>query len=180
MEAQGLIRRSFSSWGSPLHLVPKPDGTWRPCGDYRLLNSRTVKDRYTLPLLRDFAANMSGSKVFSVIDLKKAYYQVPLSKSSIPKTAIITPFGNFEFVVMPYGVCNAAPTFQRLMDSIFAGVPFVFIYLDDLIIFSPNEQSHEEHLRHVLQLLRNHGLAVNRDKCQMFRREVSYKGNMSY
>ena len=165
MEAMGLIRRSSSSWGSPLHLVPKPDGSWRPCGDYRLLNSRTVKDRYTLPLLRDFAANLSGSKVFSVIDLKKAYYQVPLTEDSIPKTAIVTPFGSFEFLVMPYGVCNAAPTFQRVMDSIFASVPFIFIYLDDLIVFSPDKVTHEDHLCQVLQCLCDSGLSMNPEKC---------------
>ena len=138
MERLGIVRRSSSPWASPLVCVQKPDGSVRPCGDYRLLNSVTKKDRYALPHLRDFQASLAGCTVFSTVDLTKAYYQVPVAEDSIAKTAVITPFGSWEFLVLPFGVCNAVPTFQRLVDTVLAGLPFVFAYLDDLLIFSRN------------------------------------------
>merc|ERR1712035_154639 len=101
-------------------MVQKPDGRLRPCGDFRGLNNITVKNRYPLLSFRSFTHRLAGATVFSKIDLKKAYFQVPLSKDSIPKTAVITPFGCFEFLVLPFGLCNAVATFQRLSDTISA------------------------------------------------------------
>ena len=90
------------------------------CGDYQVLNSITRKDRYTLPLLRDFAQNLARMKCFSMLDLMKAYYQVLLSPSVIPKTAIVTPFESWKFTKLPFGVCNAVPSFQRMIDCVLA------------------------------------------------------------
>jgi Reverse transcriptase (RNA-dependent DNA polymerase) len=120
MERQGVIRRSSSQWSSPLHMVKKPDGSWRPCGDFRRLNLQTKPDRYSCPNIGDLTARLSGCTVFSKLDLRKGYYQVPVNEADICKTAIVTPFGTFEFLRMPFGLCNVGQTFQRFMDTIFA------------------------------------------------------------
>ena len=111
MDKAGIIRRSTSPWSSPLHMVKKKDGSWRPCGDYRCLNNVTVPDRYLLPNIADFSSHISGSKVFSKLDLQKGYYQVPMAPDDIKKTAIITPFGMFEFLGLSFGLRNAGQTF---------------------------------------------------------------------
>ena len=146
MEKAGIIRRSKSPWSSPLHMVPKTDGTWRPCGDYRLLNARTVPDRYPVPNVHDLSARLHGCTVFSKLDLVKGYYQVPMHAADIPKTCVVTPFGAFEWLFMPFGLRNAGNTFQRMMDRLGIDLPYVFIYLDDVLIASPDISSHEHHL----------------------------------
>lgn len=93
-------------------MVRKGDGTWRPCGDYRLLNAITIPDRYPLPYLTDFTSNLQGRNIFTKIDLQKAFHQVPVHPDDIPKTAITKPFGLFEFMSMTFGLCTAAQTFQ--------------------------------------------------------------------
>ena len=177
MEEAGIIRRSDSPWASPLHMVPKPDGSWRPCRDYRRLNNVTKPDRYPLPNIRDFTNNLKQCTVFSKLDLVKGYHQVPMNSEDICKTAIVTPFGLFEFLSMPFGLKNAAQTFQRLMDQIFKGLPFVFIYLDDILVASRGRGLHLKHLRVVLELLVQNGLVINLDKCSFALPEIEYLGH---
>ncbi|XP_064479076.1 uncharacterized protein LOC135392289 [Ornithodoros turicata] len=98
MLAIGITRPSSSNWASSLHMVPKKTGNWRPCGDYRALNTATKPDRYKLPNIQDFTMNLAGTKYFSKIDLTKAYHQIPVAPEDVPKTAIVTPFGLFEFL----------------------------------------------------------------------------------
>ena len=146
-------------------MVPKADGSFRPCGDYRRLNTVTEDDRYPLPSIQDFTANLAGCTIFSKIDLVKGYHQVPMAEDDISKTAICTPFGLFEYIFMPFGLKNAAQTFQRLMDKLFRHLPFVFVYLDDILIASRDLAEHMRHLRQVFQILRDAGLQINPAKC---------------
>ena len=177
LERQGIVRRSSSSWASPLHMVRKEDGSWRPCGDFRRLNLQTRPDLYTCPNIGDLTARLAGCKVFSKLDLRKGYHQVPVKKEDIPKTAIITPFGLFEFIRMPFGLRNAGQTFQRMMDSVLAELSFCFCYLDDVLVASPDHSSHQQHLNTVLQRLQQHGLVLNAEKCQLGVSELDYLGH---
>jgi hypothetical protein len=161
----GIVRRSQSGWSSPLHMVRKKDGGWRPCGDFRRLNIITAADKYPLPNMADLSARLAGCSYFSKLDLQKGYLQVPVAAADVPKTAVITPFGLFEFVRMPFGLKNAGMTFQRLMDSILNGLPFVFVYLDDILIASPCLESHRSHIAEVLRILQQNGLVINANKC---------------
>jgi Reverse transcriptase (RNA-dependent DNA polymerase) len=173
----GIILRSNSQWASPLHLVKKKDGTWRPCGDFRRLNLVTVADKYPLPNMADFTARLDGCRIFSKLDLNKGYLQVPVAAVDIPKTALITPFGLFEFVCMPFGLKNAGMTFQQMMDNIFQGLPFVFIYLDDVLNASRMAEEHRRHLRTMLQLLADNGLLLNVQKCVLGASSMEFLGH---
>ena len=147
MEELGIVHRSDSPWASPLHVVPKADGSWRPCGDYRRLNVVTRDDRYPLPHIHDFNGKLAGMKVFSMVDLVRGFHQIPMADQDVPKTAIITPFGLFEFLRMPFGLKNAAQAFQRLMDGILREVEFIFVYLDDILVASPDEETNKTNFR---------------------------------
>jgi hypothetical protein len=164
-EKQGIIPRSSSCWSSPLHMVMKPDGTWRPFGDYRRLNLVTEADRYPLPNMLDFSSRLKGCKVFSKLHLGKGYHQISMEEDDIPKMSIITPFGLYEFLRMPFGLRNASMTFQRVMDRITRDFAFVFCYQDDMIVASVDGEQHLLHLRAVLERLRQHGLVLNGEKC---------------
>jgi Reverse transcriptase (RNA-dependent DNA polymerase)/RNase H-like domain found in reverse transcriptase len=177
LEKAGILSHSTSPWASPLHMVPKKDGSWRPCGDYRRLNTITVPDRYPLPNLMDLSANMDGCTVFSKIDLVKAFHQVPIAPEDRKKTAVITPFGLFEYNYMPFGLCSAAQTLQRLQDNLFRDLPFVFVYLDDGRVASRNLDEHVDHLRAVFRILEDNGQAINLEKCEFAVPELDFLGH---
>ena len=176
MLTNGTAKRSESSWSSALHLVKKKDDGWRPCGDYRALNARTIPDRYPVRNIQDFSYQLSGCKVFSTIDLVKAYNQIPVNPADIPKTAIITPFGLFEFPYMTFGLRNAAQTFQRFIDEVLRDLDFCFGYIDDILVFSSSEEQHKLHLRQLFNRLKEYGVLINTNKCVLGQTEVTFLG----
>ena len=173
----GIVRPSSSPWSSPLVLVPKKQpGQWRPCRDYRNLNSISKSDRYSIPQIKTMNSKLHGMSVFSKIDLVRAYNQIPMKEEDIEKTAVTTPFGSFEYVCMPYGLKNAGATFQRFMDGLFKKSDFVFNYIDDLLIFSKNTDEHMKHLEEVFKILHENNLKISVDKCEFFRNNLNFLG----
>lgn len=174
----GICRPSKSPWASPLQMVKKADGSWRPCGDYKRLNAVTVPDRYPLPFLHDCTSILDATQIYSIIDLQKAYHQIPIDPTDIEKTAITTPFGLFEFVRMPFGLRNAAQSMQRLVNAAVGNLPFVFAYVDDILIASRSLTEHEKHISAVLQRLRDYGLTINLAKCEFAKTELKFLGHL--
>ena len=173
----GICRRSKSAWSSGLHMVPKKDGTWHPCMDYRQVNDRTVHDCYPIPHIQDFTADLSRKVIFSKIDLVKGYHQIPVRPQDVPKTAIATPFGLFEFLRMPFGLKNAAQTFQRLMDVVVQDLSGVFVYMDDILVASASPEQHLRHLRALFTALKRFGLCVNKEKCLFGVSQLDFLGH---
>ncbi len=142
LEKAGIIRRSNSPWASPLHLVPKKDRSWRPCGDYRRLNAGTIPDRYPSPICSPSMSAWPDAFFFSKIVFVKGHHQIAISEEDIPKTAIATPFGLWEFLFMAFGLRNAAQALQWLKDNILMGLDYVFSFLDDDVVFSKSREQH--------------------------------------
>ena len=169
--------RSTSPWACPLHMVPKKDSSWQPCGDFRQLNLVTEPDRYPLPNMLDFADRLSGCTVFSKIDLRKGYWQVPVHSDDISKTAVIMPFGLYEFLRMAFSLRNAGASFQWMMDRVIRGLTFVYCYLDDLRVASRSPEEHVQHLRILFQRLQEFGLVINLEKCSFHVSEIEFLGH---
>ncbi|KAI4293155.1 hypothetical protein PAPHI01_2429 [Pancytospora philotis] len=173
----GIIAPSSSSWSSRIVPVPKKDGSLRMCIDYRPLNKVTIKDQYPIPRIDEILDALSGAAVFSTLDATSGYYQVELAQEDRCKTAFSWKYGLYEFNRMPFGLCNAPATFQRIMNQAFQNDrAFVLPYFDDIIIFSKTPEEHIEHLEIVLARLKGINMALNRKKCMFLKPEVKILG----
>ena len=175
-----VISPSKSPWASPIVLVKKKDGTTRFCVDYRKVNDVTRKDAYPIPRVDDTLDMLSGSTWFTTLDLKSGYWQVEVAEEHREKTAFCTQEGLFEFNVMPFGLCNAPATFQRLMNSVLAGLQWstCLVYIDDIIIVGKTFDEHLKNLQHIFECLKQAGLKVQPHKCQFLQQEVTFLGHV--
>uniref|UniRef100_A0A672FVX5 Gypsy retrotransposon integrase-like protein 1 n=1 Tax=Salarias fasciatus TaxID=181472 RepID=A0A672FVX5_SALFA len=178
--AAGIITESRSPYASPIVVVRKKNGNIRICIDYRTLNNRTVPDQYTMPRIDDALDSLSGSKWFSVLDLRSGYYQIAMTEEDKEKTAFICPLGFYQFERMPQGITGAPATFQRLMEKAVGDMHLLeaLVYLDDIIVFGKTLEEHEQRLLKVLDRLEEIGLKVSIDKCQFCQPQVKYVGHI--
>ena len=195
LEKAGVIVRSVSPWASPIVVVPKKTEPGEPprrrlCVDYRVINSlhspvvkanskaKGVLTLVPLPKIDELYARLRGAKVFSTFDMRSGYHHMELSKEARPKSAFVTPTDKYEFVRCPFGLTQAPAYFQRLVNKVLAGLPFAFGYLDDILIFSPDIETHLQHVRILFQRLREAQLRLKESKCNFLKKHVQYLGHL--
>jgi hypothetical protein len=177
---RGFILPSVSPWGAPVLFVRKKDGSLRMCIDYRDLNRVTIKNKYPLPRINDLFDQLKEATVFSKIDIRSGYHQLKVKEADIPKMAIRTRYGHYEFLVMPFGVTNAPSVFMDLMNRVFHKYldQFVVVFIDDILVYSATHEDDEEHLKTVLSILREKKLFAKLKKCEFWLKEVSFLGHV--
>ena len=194
LECAGVITKSMSKWASPIVIVPKKSAPGEPpkrrlCVDFRKVNELQQEvitagktkgqiSIHPLPKIDEMYAKLKGAKVFSTIDLRSGYHQIALGKSSRAKTAFVTPFGKYKFLMVPFGSAQAPASFQLLMNKVLEGLKFVMTYLDNIIIFSENESQHLEHLETIFSQLREARPKMKWSKCDFFKSEIHYLGHL--
>src|ERR1044071_4125428 len=175
----GVIRPSKSVYASAPVLMKKKDGTWRLAIDYRKANENSEDFPYPLPLIKEIFGQFYGTTYYSSLDLTREYWQIAMDPGSVQYTAFITPFGQFEFLVMPFGLKQASGWFQLLMNEVFRPVigKCAVVYLDDIIIFSRNIEQHLKDVIQVLELIQKANLQIKLQKCKFFKREIKFLGH---
>ena len=178
--SKGFIRPSISPWGAPVLFVKKKDGSFRLCIDYRQLNRVTIRNQYPLPRIDELFDQLQGSRVYSKIDLSSGYHQLRVQESDVPKTAFRIRYGHYEFLVMPFGLTNAPVAFMDFMNRVFQPYldRFVIVFIDDILVYSDSSEEHSEHLRIVLQTLRERHLYAKLRKCQFWLDRVAFLGHV--
>jgi hypothetical protein len=174
----GFIKPSTSSWASPILFVKKKNGKLRMVTDFRALNKLTMRPRWPLPIIWDLLGQFEGASVFSILDMKSGFSQIWNREEDVEKTAFVTPIGQFEWRVMPFGLTGAPSTFMRLMDSIFWDMlrKWVVVYMDDILIYSKSVEEHNMHLRLVLERVKEHQLYLSKDKCKFYNSQIVFVG----
>ena len=180
MLLSNVIQPSSSPWSSPVLLLEKPNGEFRFCVDYRRLNAETKKDAYPLPRIDETLDALGNANWFTTLDLQSGFWQIPVKKSDIEKTAFATHHGHWEFRVMPFGLVNAPATFQRLMDLVLSGLHWThcLVYLDDIVVFAATEEEHTHRLNLVLERVAKAGLTLKPSKCHWMQKSVKFLGHI--
>ena len=179
----GMAVPSKSPFASAIVLVSKKDGTYRMCIDYRKLNAITKKDAFPIPRIDDSIEKLGAAKYFTSLDLTSGFWQIPLTERAKEKTAFVSAGGLFEMTRMPFGLCNATATFQRMMSKALGRISnkygnLVLCYIDDILVATRTVQEHLERLREVFDCLRNAGLKIKASKCQFFETEIKFLGRI--
>jgi hypothetical protein len=177
---KGFIRPSSSPWGAPVLFVNKKDGSRRICVDYRSLNEVTIKNKYPLPRIEDLFDHMRGATLSSKIDLRSGYHCLKIQTEDIPKTTFTTRYGLYECLVMSFGLTNAPAYYMNLMNKVLKEYldQFVVVFIDEILVYSKNEEAHEDHLRLVLQKLHDNQLYAKFSKCDFWLKEVAFLGHI--
>ena len=178
--SKGFVKLSTSPWGAPVLFVKKNDGSLRLCIDYREFNKMTIRNQYSLPRIDDLFDQLQRARVFSKIDLRLGYHQLKIRSEDVLKTTFRTRNGHYEFLVMPFRLTNAPAAFMDFMNRIFQPYldQFVIVFIDDILIYSGSKEDHEEHLRVVLQILRENQLYAKFSKCQFLLDNVAFLGHV--
>ncbi|XP_017467881.1 PREDICTED: uncharacterized protein K02A2.6-like [Rhagoletis zephyria] len=180
-ESQGIVRPSSSDYASPVVLTKKKNGSHRLWVDYRLLNRKIVRDRFPLPLIEDQLDRLQGAKMFSTLDLRNVFFHVRVEDAIVKYTSFVVPDGQFEFLRVPFGLCNSPPVFQRYINAVFRDAireGIVLTYMDDLIVISADYVDGLERLKRVLGIASIAGLDINLEKCQFLTRRVEFLGHI--
>jgi hypothetical protein len=179
---KGFICPSSSPWGCPALFVKKKDQSLRLCVDYRPLNAVTIKNKYPLLCIDILFDQLAGAKVFSKIDLCSGYHQIKIRPEDVPKTAFSIRYVLYEYLVMLFGLTNAPAHFMYLMNSVFMLEldKFIVVFIDDISVYSKNEEEHEQHLWVILQRLCDHQLYVKFSKCVFWLKEVPFLGHVIF
>lgn len=180
LEKANQIRPSSSPWSSPVILIRKKDGEFRFVVDYRKLNAITSRDSYPLPTIESTLQHLAGNGWFSKLDLRSGYFQIPIDEKDKAKTAFITTNGLWEFNVLPMGLTNAPPVFQRIMYNLLVKGrdDYCWVYLDDILIFSKTREEHLEHLNEILDILKQHRFRLSPNKCSFAKNQMDYLGHL--
>ena len=180
MEKDGIIRKSHSPWSSPVVIVGKKDGSKRFCVDYRKINAITTTDSHPLPRIEELLEQFRTSRWFSTMDLASGYWQIEMKEEDKQKTAFTCCYGLYEFNVMPFGLKNAPPTFQRLMIELFRKQldEFVVVYIDDILVYSKTFEDHMKHLKIVFEILQKANLMIKLKKCKFCEQNIEFLGHI--
>jgi hypothetical protein len=176
----GVIRPSMSPYSSPMVMVLKKVCSWCMYPDFCALNKLTIKDKFSIPFIDDLLDELSGTQFFTKIDLRSGYHQIRMKEEDIPNTSFRTHEGHYEFLVMPFGLCNAPSTFQSLMNHVFCPFlcHFVLVFFDDILIYNKTYTTHLAHVDRVIHLLSQHQLFLKQSKCAFDTSEVKYLGHL--